>query len=304
MRVQDKMSARRVTNNSVSTLDEQSDVLQSILSKETVSKPPEKAEKKKARKKKEKVATQSKRAKLSDDMVDLELRSSDHAPVQAAQAEHDEDGQAQVWPTWSEAQAAVAGVPVSVLGNTVPGYRFGQIDQPDWADEESNKEDIQDPRNIHDISEEDESEDVLESETEEQVPPVRIVPEIKKKGIFADILKENLNKVNESDKVAKKLTPEVAFGVEKYLKECLYTTEMEKLAKLHPRVDIVDSMKVPRLDMEVYQVIEQKVRNMDQTLQSIQKGVVGAISALSPLLELGFKRADSDLEFDECATGL
>ena len=295
------MSARRVTNNSVSSLDEQNEVLQSILEKETGPKPSDKA--KKPRRKKEKTQQgQKKKQKMADVPAALGVCLSEHG-------QELEEGQ--VWPTWSDAQAAVGAAHLGVLGNAVPGYPFGQVDVPNWQqgeDDDSHMEELdQVPRQAHNISDEEDSDVQLESEVEqEQVPviPVPAIPEIKKKGQFAEILKENINHVKEADKLAKKLSPEVAFGVDKYIKDCLYTSDMEKLSKTHPRVANVESMKVPRLDVEVYQVIDQKVRNMDQSLQSIQKGIVGAISALSPLLELGYQRADTDQEFDDCASGL
>ena len=181
------------------------------------------------------------------------------------------------------------------------------MEVPDWADEgesqldQSEQLEEEDERPVHAMSD-DESE-IIEDPVQEEVQVDKpVVPEVKKSGVFATILKTNLTQVKEADKVASKLSTEVAFGLEKYLKECVYTSEMEKLAKTHPRVQNVDSMKVPRLDTEVYQVVHQKVRNFDQSLQAIQKGVVGAMSALSPLLQLAYDRADSD--FDECGQGL
>ena len=166
-------------------------------------------------------------------------------------------------------------------------------------------------RPVHDMSYDEDmvSQADLESNVEpnvalEKVPPKTPSLEIKKTGVFAGILKKNIAHVKEADKVAPKMSPEVAFGVDKYLKECHYTSEMEKLSKQYHRVENVKSMRVPRLDTEVYQVIEQKIRNNDQNLQSVQKAIVSSISALAPLLELGFERADGDKELDECSQGL
>ena len=295
------MAARRLTNNSVSSLGEQSEVIQSILEKEKPKDVDSKARKTRKRKAKAAEAV-GKRPKDSDKGL------HDQSHFSERESDHDQD-QPAAWPTWVEAQAMAGGAGQMVLGNAVPGFNFGQVDRPDWADDTSQEDHDGNGvhRPIHDISEDDS--ELIESDQEstvEVVPEVPVVtlPTIKKKGMFADILKENLNKVKEADKVSSKLAPEVASGVDKYLKDCVYASDMEKLMKLYPRVDNVENMKVPRLDTEVYQVVEQHVRTFDQQLQSIQKGIVAAISAISPLLDLGFERADSDLELDACARGI
>ena len=273
------MAARRLTNNSVSTLGEQSEIIQSILDKEKPKEGETKA--RKARKRKAKVA----------ETLGKKPKDSDKGET------HDRDHETATWPTWEQAKAMdVGALPIDVR-------------HQDWQDEymSQDEQDVDVDRDVHDISE-DESE-LLESDLDNElaVPAVPVEPvgsQIKKKGAFAEILKENLNKVKEADKVASKLAPEVASGVDKYLKDCVYASDMEKLVKEYPRVDNVQGMRVPRLDTEVYQVIEQHVRTFDQQLQSIQKGIVGAISAISPLLDLGFERADEDVQLDACARGI
>ena len=309
------MATRRTTNNSVSTLEEQTEMLQSIMTKESDSKASEAKAKadKAARKRKAKASAAAGSAKRHKSS----LKPAALESCMDAQLEPEIDQVQPSWPTWSEARAA-AGAGQMVLGNAVPGFQFGQVEEPAWADEDEPEsqadmsEMFEEDRPVHDMSDGDNESEMLEGDIEDQnvvqqeeiVVVTPAIPQVKKKGIFADILKDNLQHVKESDKVAVKLSTEVAFGVEKYLTDCVYTSELEKLAKLHPRVENVASMKVPRLDMEVYQVIDQKVRNTDQSLQAIQKGIVGAMSALSPLLQLAYERADADEDFDACGKGL
>ena len=96
------------------------------------------------------------------------------------------------------------------------------------------------------------------------------------------------------------MNTEVASLLERYLKEATVLADMEKLAKSYPRIDNVDNMKAPRLEEEVYQAVEQRVRNTDMALQGIQRGVLAAMSAFAPVLDLTCARARSkeDKELD------
>ena len=76
-----------------------------------------------------------------------------------------------------------------------------------------------------------------------------------------------------------------------YLSEARVTSDMEKLAKAHPRIDNVSRMKVPKLDEEVYQVVDQSVRTADQLFQAIQKAVLASWAAFALVIELAVKRA-------------
>ena len=60
----------------------------------------------------------------------------------------------------------------------------------------------------------------------------------------------------------------------RYLRDANSVAEMEKLAKAYLRVSNVEDMM--RLDEEVFQVIDQKFRNGDTSLQA----VLGAMSAV------------------------
>ena len=100
--------------------------------------------------------------------------------------------------------------------------------------------------------------------------------------------------MTDSDKVVPRLDEEVAIVVNKILSESIYVTEMDKLAKSYPRLENVEYMKVPKLDTEIYDAIDQKVRNFDQGLQNIQKAIMAAVSAIAPTLRLVYNRQESD----------
>ena len=290
-------SSRRTTNNSVSTLDEQSAVIESVLSKETLSK---KEKDKKKRLKKEK---DSKKIRPSSAAV----------PVSKDQPDEDSDAMAESGSedaqsiTWEQAKAHVQALH---LANPY-GLNLG-ISQEQW-DNASTVQSI-DLQHIgtHDLSDDEVSDLVSHADSAsvaiqpEQVLPVQ--PELDMKlvgtGALADFLREEWSQVKECDKVSPKLDDCTAKIVNKMLKDSLHVTEMEKVAKNHPRVENVDFMKVPRLDMEVFEVVEQKVRNMDQSIQSIQKGVLASVSALSPVLSLLINRGESDEELNKVGRNL
>ena len=53
-------------------------------------------------------------------------------------------------------------------------------------------------------------------------------------------------------------------------------------------------MQAPRLEDEVYQVVDQKIRNADMAIEGIQKGVLGAMLAFTPLLDLTFTQPNRE----------
>ena len=90
----------------------------------------------------------------------------------------------------------------------------------------------------------------------------------------------------------------VADMLEKFLDESVLVSEMEKLAKSYPRVEHVPSMKVPRLDQEVFQALDINVRQADQSWQAVQKSVLGAMAAFESVMELAFKRSKQHAELN------
>ena len=83
------------------------------------------------------------------------------------------------------------------------------------------------------------------------------------------------------------------------MKDSLYTADMEKLAKKYPKVENVASMQVPKLDTEVFTILQQTYKNMDQSIQGIQKAVVASLAALSPVLENIMLKSEEDQQLAE-----
>ena len=190
-------------------------------------------------------------------------------------------------------------------GNFVPNFIFGMVDPPAWVEEEEEEPEAEpavgagvEHGPVHDIS---------DDETDEVQPsgPVLPVPE-QDGGITAGLIDNQLtfSEVKEADKQSAPVQDRVANLLEKYLKDAHSVMEMDRLAKAHPRVANVEAMKVPRLDEEVYQEVDQKSRATDMTFQSIQKGVLGAMSAFAPVLDLVFLRKQKDKELDKLGEGV
>ena len=142
-------------------------------------------------------------------------------------------------------------------------------------------------------------------EGEEPIPPGAagaagpIETGLPEDGQLASLIKEQLGQVKGCDKVLTRLAPAVAQLLDRYLKEAHYVSEMEKLAKQYPRIENVEWMKVPRLDDEVFQAIDQRFRNVDQGFQSIQWAVMSAMAALGPVFLLVGSSGGKDPELDE-----
>ena len=107
---------------------------------------------------------------------------------------------------------------------------------------------------------------------------------------ITELVQDQLGEIKESDRVRPEVDQEVAQLLNKYLREASALAEMEKLAKQYPCVGNVELMRVQRLDEEVFQVVEQPYRNTDTALQNIQKAVMGAMSAIAPVLDLALAR--------------
>ena len=57
-------------------------------------------------------------------------------------------------------------------------------------------------------------------------------------------------------------------------------------------------MRVKRLDPEIFQVMEQKLKNNDWSVQLIQKAMLGTCLALAPILEMMLKKRKTDPEHE------
>ena len=147
----------------------------------------------------------------------------------------------------------------------------------------------------HEISDE-------EDEIEELAQMVAAAsPSVSKRAVgkTAGLIKEHLAQVKEADRISQELDPGVAVLLDKYLREATLPSEFEKLTKAHPRIGNVESMKVPRLEEEIFHAVDQRFRNQDMAFQGIQKGVLAAMATFAPLLDLTLARKDQDPELDD-----
>ena len=332
------MSARaRVTNNSVASLDEQTEILGDVLSRaesESISKLSEKERKKILKKKKEQeLAKLMEKAKSSSaSAAALSQAGKPSTPVTTSAAAsasvsvpttmasglpagarpQDEVGDSDLEETsfnggltWAQMQAAQARAQAQAqaqaqafqmagFGNFVPNFSFGLGAPPQWGYEWSQMNDR--AMGLHSLSDCDsESEVIVVQPIDESLHDI---PKVNASGNLADFFKEQLVQVKESDKVAPRLDDELAVVVNKILSEAIYPTDMDKLSKAYPRIENVEFMKVPKLDSEIYDAIDQKVRNFDQSLQNIQKAIMSAVSAIAPTLRLVYNRQETDQELN------
>ena len=123
-------------------------------------------------------------------------------------------------------------------------------------------------------------------------------------GASAELLKEQLGQVSEADRVSPPVGTKVAQLLDRYLKDAMLVSEMEKAVKKYPRVENCERMKVQRLDVEVFQGLEQNLKTCDQNFQGIQRGIMAAMAAIAPVLDLVFQRKLDDPELDALGTNV
>ena len=189
------------------------------------------------------------------------------------------------------------------FGNYVPNFNFGANVQADWAQEGEEEEEEPPPRarqGAHEISE-DEDEDVVVIPSPAQSA---LAGAGDSGGKLEELARDQMAQVKEADRVAPEIIPDVAALLDKLLADSIGTADMEKLAKTYPRIKNVELMKVPRLDNEVFQAVDQNLKNVDQVFQGIQKVVLGAMAALTPVLSLGWVRSNKDPELNDLSQNL
>ena len=177
-------------------------------------------------------------------------------------------------------------------GNFVPNYPLGGGFLPTSWDQEDQAPVGMVRQGTHEISDDEEDEDPPSTEPAE---PAGVQGA---KGKTADLVKEQLGQVKDSDRVLDPVDPEVAKLLDRFLLESTTGGDMDKLAKQYPRVENVERMKVPRLDEEIFQVVDQKHKSADQSLQGVQRALMGSMAALSAVLELSLARGTEDPELD------
>ena len=191
----------------------------------------------------------------------------------------------------------------SRFGNYVPNFQFGFLPpQAHFWGQEAEPEEPNEaapgarPRQaVHEISEDEE-----EEEPGAEAPAVVAQAPATAANLSKTERKvrDQLTTVKDSDRVADKADPEVANLLDRYLKEATVVAEMEKLTKVYPKIANVESMRVPRLDNKIFQAVDQNIRNVDQSFQGIQRALLGAMTAITPVLNLVFQRKASDPELD------
>ena len=206
------------------------------------------------------------------------------------------------------------------FGNYVPNAAFGQAPEVFWGREDAPQE-TESPlaelvRTARETRERQPDHVLSDDEDDEAcVPEVRLpvqIPNAVAMGAVVpegpstaqgtvELVKGHLSQVKECDKVSGKVTQDVADLLDGFLAEAVLISDMEKLAKKYPRVENVARMKLQRLDPELFGVMDQTPRTTDQTFQSIQRGVLACMSALTPVLELAFTRDRADAEL--CGLG-
>ena len=200
------------------------------------------------------------------------------------------------------------------FGNYIPNMAFGEAPQVFW-DQEDESSEVADVAEAMKKAKEGAGRQpdhvISDDEEEEPVPiPVPIpvstsaatqpsVAGIEPVISVEEILEGHRSQVKEADRVSEPTTESVAEVLNAFLADAQSGAELEKMAKKYPRVENVQRMKLQRLDNEVFSVVDQNLRNADQAVQSIQKGVLGCMSALTPLLGLALDRGKADKELNK-----
>ena len=209
------------------------------------------------------------------------------------------DQQQQQWLWQSQMQAYPFNPFGNAYGNFVPNFVFGNGAPPNWDGEEDQGPSVKSKRQkTHEISDDEDGLPIISP------PPVMTAsaaagkPNSEEQEEVIELVKGQVAQVKESNRVSPPVGEDVAQLLEKYLNEPMPTSEMDKMAKKYPRVENISNMKVPRLDEEVYQAVDLGTRGVDHTMQGWQKGVLAAMSALTPLLDLAVERGKKDKELN------
>ena len=322
------MPGARTTNNSVSTLEEQSDLIRSMAEKGN-----------KSSSAKSSVSQEDltkKKGKKGKRPLDPETRdAAEHAPldigaepVQRAVNHRDGDvtdeaAQAQQ-PVQMAAPMPMAamGFPTQQVQPPMPFF-FPQMPQqmgyqgmyPQQAlgfmncaqmdcQNESDPEDEPVPlvnfsgrQADHEMSDDDDS--VISVATQAQKQDKAVDFSDLKTGKLAALLQSQHQKIKEEDRVTPPINDKLAHIVNGFFEETKAAGDLERLAKEYPQVKNMPKQLVPKLDPELFTALDPQVRAVDVALQNIQKGVVAAISAMAPIGSLMLQRGESDKELDD-----
>ena len=202
--------------------------------------------------------------------------------------------------------------PFQPFGNYVPNFQFGAGVNHFWDQEEPELPQGQGDQGAGRVEapvvpqvapQVNRQPDHVVSDNEEEEEEILPTPAVSMET-FKDLVKGQLGQIKEADKVADPVHQDVADLFTKFLEEAQSANDMDKLAKAYPRVENVEAMKVPRLDAEVYNTLDQRYRTLDQVFQGIQRALLGALSACAPIMELTFSRDKQDEELNGLGQGL
>ena len=123
-----------------------------------------------------------------------------------------------------------------------------------------------------------------------------------KKGKLAASLQAYQQDKAEASKGGDKLGETLAQVISSYFEEPYVPADMESAVKMFPRPENVEKLVAPKLESQLFNSSELNahphVRMFDIALQSIQKGLVAAITAMAPLGEAMLKKGEEDNELD------
>ena len=311
------MPAGRTTNNSISSLVEQ-DLLITVMAEKTTTSVKNSTGSKEKKAKKPRGASQTVTAPDSQAPVGYGDNVATSARAEAEQVETLEEGaQAPlqlVQPAGGQNPMGQEGFPLpyfyppplygrglghySGLGqNFVYPPDFGPMDAHSVHSEESwEAQSVTSGRQAtHQMSDD---EDDKQTEAQPIKAPKMDFASLKS-GKMAEILKQRHEKTHGGEKLGPQINETLAGTINDFYAETKVNTELEKLAKDYPRVENVPRLCVPKLDVELFPAVDQNTRQTDVALQNLQKGLVGAISAMAPVASLMVNRGDVDAELEE-----
>ena len=120
-----------------------------------------------------------------------------------------------------------------------------------------------------------------------------------KTGRMATLLKTRHEKAHQGDIVGPEINETLAGTINDFYLESKVTTELEKLSKDYPRIKNIPKVRVAKLDAELFTAIDHNTRQNDVALQNLQRGLVSAIAAMAPVAAIFLERGEADSELEK-----
>ena len=300
------MPLARTTNNSVSTLEEQSDIIKTMSEKaEKVVKASGKSDQSKKKAKKPAAPTSGQQAEPGPGQApgtsgsdNVSNQAAEPAPLDAVTGNGLQPLPPHLPMLYPQPQhmGFPGAYPQQFLPYPPPygpPYQFGG---EGWEEETVASYERQSTHNISDDEDEVQS---VGSEAVEEKGKRNLDFSKLKPGKMASLLKEQHKKVKDEDRVSQDINDELAGVFDGFFEDTRPGAELERLCKAYPRVKNLENQVVPKLDTELFTAIDHLARTADVSMQTLQKGVVAAISALAPVTALILSRGETDEELDE-----